>query len=155
MRWWDQYLNRKEEGNGASKEAEKEVKWHREKCRLKYFLGGISLTTCMKGGYIIHTPLYTNLQVEEGELNNLSHILLLVHYYLVLAQFQIKRAHFSLVFPTCVQFCTQNVVPFFMTYSAAIFLWPWKVVPHYYQHLDRLYPSPQRATDLNNQKRRQ
>ena len=39
--------------------------------------------------------------------------LLLVNFYFVLAQFQIKRARFSLVFTTYVQFCKKNLVPYF------------------------------------------
>ena len=39
--------------------------------------------------------------------------LLIVNFYFVFPQFQIKRARFSLVFPTYVQFCTQIVVLYF------------------------------------------
>ena len=47
--------------------------------------------------------------------------LLLVNFYLVLAQLQINRAHFSLVFPTQGPFCTQIVVLHFLVLSAANF----------------------------------
>ena len=48
---------------------------------------------------------------------------LLVNFYFVLAQFQIKRACFSLVFPTYVQFCTQIVVLYFLEpFQKPIFL---------------------------------
>ena len=40
--------------------------------------------------------------------------LILVHFYFVLPQFQIKRARFSLVYPSYVQFCTKIVVFYFL-----------------------------------------
>ena len=39
--------------------------------------------------------------------------LILVNFYFVLSQFQIKRDHFSLAFTTYVQFCTQIVALYF------------------------------------------
>ena len=57
--------------------------------------------------------------------------LILVNFYFVSSQFQIKRAHFSLVFPTNVQFCTQIVVLYFFKslFSSQLFkltskIWP-------------------------------
>ena len=47
--------------------------------------------------------------------------LLLVHFYIVLAQFQIKIASFSSIFTIYVSFCTQIVVPFFILFNRQCF----------------------------------
>ena len=47
---------------------------------------------------------------------------LLVNFYFVLARFQIKRALFSLVFPTYIKFCTQIVVLFLEPFQKPTFL---------------------------------
>ena len=59
---------------------------------------------------------------DNGEIKQLKSHFLLVNFNFILAQFQIKRAHFSLVFPTYVQFCTQIVVPFLEPIQQPIFL---------------------------------
>ena len=55
--------------------------------------------------------------------------LLLVNFYFVLAQFQIKMDRFSLVFPTYVPFITKIAVLFLSLFSRQIFkltskIWP-------------------------------
>ena len=51
----------------------------------------------------------------------LNQQLLLVDFYFVLPQFQIKGARFSWEFPTCVHFCTKNVVLFLEPFQKPTF----------------------------------
>ena len=88
----------------------------------------------------------------EGELtNHIKSQLLPVNFYFVLDQFQIKRARFSLVFPTYVQFLTQIVVLYFLeTLAANLFSSHQKVVRHAQQKPVHSFTSHQKAIDLNN-----
>ena len=55
---------------------------------------------------------------------------LLVNFYFVLAQFQINRARFYLLFPTFVQFFTQIVALLLSLFSSHFNISPQKFVPH-------------------------
>ena len=55
MWWWDQDLNPEEEGIGSREGEEREVGRHRENYSVKELCIDSYLTTCMKGGDLIHT----------------------------------------------------------------------------------------------------
>ena len=78
--------------------------------------------------------------------------LILVNFYFVLPQFHIKRARFSWVFITQVQFCTQIVVLyFFRDFSEAnVFSLSQKFGPHAQHQTVHSFPVHQQLIDLNN-----
>ena len=78
---------------------------------------------------------------------------LIVGFSFVLAQFHIKRAHFSLVFPTYFLFYTQIVVLFFCLFSSQLFIWTWKLGPDAHQQPVHRFPSHQQAINLDNQRK--
>ena len=79
----------------------------------------INLTIIAAWDQFIYTVKITQIMKVWGWTGYRRHCtlksqLLLVNFYFVLPQFHIKRAHFSFVFPTYVQFLTQIVVPYFL-----------------------------------------
>ena len=115
-----------------------------------------SLYICRKGGAIIHTPWSRNLKNYGRRVKQqLKSQLLLVNFYFVLPQFQIKRACFSFVFPAYVQLCTHNLaLYFFRTYSAANFkISPHKFVSHAHQQPVHRLPRHQKMINLNNRQK--
>ena len=83
--------------------------------------------------------------------------LILVNFYFVLAQFQIKIARFSMVFTTYVQFCTHIVVLYFLEpfQQPNFFISPQKFVPHAQLQPFHCFPSHQQLIDLNDQQKLQ
>ena len=80
--------------------------------------------------------------------------LLLFHFYSVLAQFHIKRAHFTLIFPTNVLFLTEIPVLYFRDFLAANVSSPHlRVVPHAQYKPVHLFPSQQQAIEINNRQK--
>ena len=71
--------------------------------------------------------------------------LLLVNFYFVLAQFHIRRARFSLVFPTYVLFCTEMLVLYcFDTFKQPnVFSSPEKVRSHDQKQPVKRFPGHQ------------
>ena len=65
-------------------------------------------------------------KTESRQHFTLKSHLLIVNFYFVLSQFHIKRDHFSLVFPTYVQFCTEVVV-ICLDFSAANYFLPFLI----------------------------
>ena len=78
---------------------------------------------------------------------HLSHIF----YIKKKSQFKIKRDHFFLVFPTCVQFCIQiAALNCSRAYSADTFKsLTRKVSPHAHHNPDRIFSSHQQLIDIN------
>ena len=56
MRWWGQGLNLEEKGKNAREGAERDVERHRENYSVTELCICSSLTTCRKGGALIHIP---------------------------------------------------------------------------------------------------
>ena len=71
-------------------------------------------------------------------------------FYLVLAQFEIKRARFSLVFIRYVLFFTLIVLLLKKDFSASnVFSLPQKVIPHAQRQPVKCFTSHQKLIDLN------
>ena len=96
---------------------------------------------------MLSQPIGDERRVKQKIKSNL----LLGNFYSVLAQFQIKRAHFFLVFPAYVLFCTKILALYlFRQYSAATFFrLLQKFGPHTHHHPDSRFTSHQQLIDLN------
>ena len=75
---------------------------------------------------MISQPLGGGRRVKQQFKSHLP----LVNFYLISAKFQIKRARFSLVFPTCVQFCTQILLLCILDVFSSQFLDDLKKLAH-------------------------
>ena len=78
-------------------------------------------------GYDAYSMIYQTTYGGRRYKQKLKWQLLLVHLYFVWSQFQTKRARFSLVFLTYVQFCSQIIFRFLVS-----FFWP-----KYLSHLEK------------------